>query len=81
MRDTLPSMKCDQCGKDVPVGEWPWCPHGIPNGMLGQFRPYIDEHLGHEPVEIRSLAERHAHMKAAGLEYRSPKVGTKGCEI
>lgn len=23
---------CEKCGKEVPIGEWPWCPHGEPRG-------------------------------------------------
>lgn len=21
-------MKCDECKKEIPLGGWPWCPHG-----------------------------------------------------
>lgn len=75
------SVTCDRCGKVYTIGEWPHCPHGIPGGMLGEFHPYVDWNLQHEPVEIRSLADRNRIMKANKLEHRSPPMGRKGCEF
>lgn len=25
---------CESCGKELVVGEWPWCPHGIGNSNV-----------------------------------------------
>jgi hypothetical protein len=81
-----PHTPCDECGKVVHVGDWPICPHpraaGAGNmGMLGEFKPYVDEHLQHEPQYITSLAERKRAMKANNLDYAGRKVGMPGCEV
>lgn len=82
MCDTIPVMEtCATCGKTYQTGEWPWCPHGIPQGMLGEFHTYVDFNIAHEPVEISSLAQRNRLMKEHKLEHRSPRVGRKGCEL
>ena len=44
-------MKCDSCGKDVAIGEWPWCPHGKPHGQLSDFRERWDECIAPPPNE------------------------------
>ena len=82
MHDTLhPEMvTCDTCKKEYAIGEWPFCPHGKPQGMFA-YTPYWDDNLGPEPVYITSLAQKRKIMKERGLEYRSPKVGRKGCEV
>ena len=38
-------MKCDDCQKELTVGEWPWCPHGRAQEAHG-FEPYFDYGLG-----------------------------------
>lgn len=74
---------CESCGKTYNVGEWPWCPHGIPNGMLGEFKPYWDDNLGPEPVYVTSLAQRNNLMadksgaRGFRLEYAEPRVRSK----
>lgn len=75
------SAKCEKCGQEYKTGEWPYCPHGTPRGMLGEFRPYIEYNITHEPVEIRSLADRNRLMKQHNHEHRSPKMGNPGCEF
>ena len=63
-------MKCDSCGAELKIGEWPWCPHGDAR-HFGEdpIEPYIDENLGHEPVEITSRAQRRKIMYERNLEY------------
>ena|GEM_PF-5512090 len=68
------SVRCDKCGSEYGLGEWPWCPHGRPQGMM-TFRPYIDEHIAEHPIEITSWAQRKRIMRQRGLEFaeRPPK--------
>ena len=49
---------CKQCGKEVQIGEWPFCGHGTPNGNLHDFRAYTDFNISDKPVEITSLAQK-----------------------
>lgn len=37
-------MKCDECQKELTIGEWPYCPHGLPTHHKG-FEPYYDSSL------------------------------------
>lgn len=82
-------QKCESqsCNIVYGVGIWPSCPHGIPGGMLGEFHPYIDEHVSAVgPVEIRSLADRKRHLRDTTgrgfrLEEVSRKRGMPGQEI
>lgn len=76
--------KCDLCGKELKVGDWPFCPHpstaeGM--GMLGKFSPYFDEHVSHSGAWVTSLAQRKRLMKENALDYRGKKVGMPGCEV
>jgi hypothetical protein len=83
---------CDDCGKSLLVGDWPYCggnPRKHTNtqqermGMLGEFHPYQDHDLnpGPGPVEIRSLAQRQRLMKEQGSDYKGVKVGMPGCMV
>jgi hypothetical protein len=72
---------CDKCGKDYAIGEWPFCPHGVPHGMM-TFVPYWDEHVSSgDPVWVTSLAQRRRLMKENHMDYRGKKVGMPGCEV
>jgi len=51
-------MTCEKCNKEIQVGEWPWCPHGMPQGMLGEYRAHWEENLSPEPVWVTSLAQK-----------------------
>ncbi len=72
---------CDECGKFVGIGDWPFCPHGTDIHGLHSFRAYIEHGLTERPVEITSLAQRRRLMKAANADYRTPGVGMPGCEF
>ena len=47
-------MACNSCGKDLRIGEWPWCPHGYP--VVG-ISVIDDKHPGHftEVVKLQHL--------------------------
>lgn len=80
------AMICDNCGKELQIGEWPFCPHGEARdgGLLAHtFRPYLDEHIlpGTQPTEITSPGHRRALMRKEKLDYYSPGVGMPHCEF
>jgi len=62
---------CDQCGRVLSIGDYPFCPHG-------HGRPNVEavtwpggrwfENLGHEPVRCDSPADLKRELDARGLE-------------
>jgi len=71
-------MICEKCGCDIPIGAWPFCPHGtsatytnvrddIPGGM-------VLENYGPEPVTVYSHSERRKLLKQRGLEEAAHHV-------
>ena len=75
------TQACDDCGKIVAVGEWPWCPHerstlkvisdSIPGGL-------VLENLGAHPVTVYSHSERRMEMAKRGLVERVRHIGENG---
>jgi len=55
-------MKCDDCGHDIQIGEWPFCNHGRPTPSKG-FEPYWDENIATEPVWISDPGDRNQRMR------------------
>lgn len=63
--------RCDVCQKELVVGDWPWCPHGV-----GQAPTVIDdsipggmtiENMGPVPLTFHSKSEWRREMKKRGL--------------
>jgi hypothetical protein len=60
---------CDKCGKEVTIGEWPFCPHGIPSkATTAPDHAYFDIGLG---KYIRNQGERWREMKRQNVQYNS----------
>ena len=47
---------CDACGKELTIGEWPYCPHGRGTASKG-FEPYWDNTIADQPQYITSGAD------------------------
>ena len=62
--------KCDSCGNELKVGDWPYCPHGTSRYRVDAFDPYFDHDLTPDGVWISSTAQRRKIMDANGLEYK-----------
>jgi len=62
-------MPCEVCGKDVAIGEWPFCPHGEVGGYAqhGDECDMWIENMGPHPEHFRSKAEWKRTMKERGL--------------
>jgi len=75
-------VQCGECGKTEEViaksvGKLPRCTCGgrtewVPSVRVNVFKPFVHEHLGHEPVRIESwsqykriLRERNLHNELA----------------
>lgn len=75
---------CQNCGAELEIGSWPFCPHGkssmsahtddIPGGMWM-------ENLGPEPVKVYSHTERERIMKERGLELKEKFCPMPGTDI
>lgn len=68
--------KCDKCGHELKIGEWPYCPHGRGGMALEDpLEPYNDWQLdpySHEGPEITTRAQRRKIMAQHNLEYVEP---------
>lgn len=78
-------MICDDCGNEIGVGSWPFCPdHGKPRNFT-MIKDEIPggiwlENLGPEPVKVHSHSERKAIMRANGLQEAVRHVGLQGSD-
>jgi hypothetical protein len=71
-------MICTDCGKELIVGDWAWCPHGvsqfsavadsIPGGM-------VVENMSHTPFTVYSQTEFKAAMAEHKVELRDRWAG------
>jgi hypothetical protein len=77
-------MTCEECGQELVVGAWPWCPHGlgtptvvddsIPGGMTV-------ENMGTPtPLTFYSKSEWRREMKARGLVNMVRHVPEQGSD-
>lgn len=74
------SETCPDCEKTYEIGEWPYCPHGIPDGMM-MFHPFWAYHMTEDPVYVTSWAHKKRLMKENRLDYSGKRVGMPGCEV
>lgn len=74
---------CEDCGKLISVGEWPWCPHEyptfkvIPDSIPGGL---VLENMGATPVKVYSHSERKLEMAKRGLIEKVRHVGQNGTD-
>lgn len=89
--------KCDACGEDVAVGDWPFCPHGTPGNFgFDPFTPYLDPHIdphGKDVAFVPSLGrkmrgtmitsreQRRNLMKQNNLDWAPRPMGEGGTEF
>lgn len=62
-------MRCDECGKELEIGDFPFCPHGRPL----EHHPFIafwDNNIAERPVYIESDRQREKLMRQGGLAVR-----------
>jgi len=62
---------CPKCHQALTVGEWPFCPHGKPEGfnIIGDETDIWVENMGKHPRHFRSKAEHRRTMKELGLRH------------
>lgn len=67
---------CTYCGKELRVGDFPYCPHGTASPHInGDECDYWDDNLGPEPIHITSWSQRAQLMKERGLIARDENRG------
>lgn len=64
-------MRCENCGAEVQIGDWPYCPHEHVGSRWGDdpLEPYWDEHISKEGAYITSRGQRRAIMSKNHLDY------------
>jgi hypothetical protein len=65
-------MLCEDCGKDVEVGDWPFCPHpsSFKQYSGGNGFPFTTSNLTGKPIEVTSESHLKALCKAHGVVHR-----------
>ena len=78
---------CSECGGQLEIGDWPFC-NGDPSNHVQMthfgeepLTPYMDEHLGPEPIEIRTRGERRRIMSRNHLDYLDVSDKRRGARI
>ena len=78
-------MTCERCGKDLQIGEWPFCggihQHGFPSmSVQADEIPggFVQEHFGPTPEVFYSKSAMARRAKELGLEPIVRHVGTAG---
>jgi hypothetical protein len=74
---------CEKCGKELVVGEWPFCPHGFgANSVAGDDIPggFVQENFGDKPEIFYSKKAMARRAKELGLESFVRHVGTNGTD-
>ena len=66
---------CTKCGRQLAIGEWPFCPHGTPMGnAIESNERFIGgvtiENMGDEPVTVYSREEFKQEMARHNVEQR-----------
>ena len=79
-------VQCEKCGKEIQVGEWPFCPHGFPNGLgLSIVDDSIPggmtiENMTRTPETFYSKSEWRRRCKELGIENRVRHVPEQGSD-
>lgn len=67
---------CTVCGKDVAIGDWPWCPHGKVEGVavITDDIPggFVQENFGHQPETFYSKRAMYQRADALNLRPATP---------
>jgi len=58
--------RCETCGQEIHLGDWPFCPHGKANPAKG-FEPYFDIGLGRE---VTGWGDVRQSMREQHLDFR-----------
>lgn len=61
---------CELCGKDVSIGDFPFCPHGRGNNLQKPMTPYTDTMISSSPMEFRTISEKVRFMDRNGIVPR-----------
>ena len=61
---------CEECGRDVSIGDFPFCPHGHGNNLQKPMTPYIDTQLAATPMEFSTISEKVRFMDRNGIVPR-----------
>lgn len=55
-------MKCEKCGHEMQIGDYPFCPHERGIGGYDPFTPVVDEMIADEPMTFTNRGERSRYM-------------------
>ena len=62
---------CEKCGREVPVGSWPFCPHPEGVGLVTEKSyPFTTKNFNGQEVEVTSRAHEKALCQQYGVQKR-----------
>lgn len=78
-------MTCEKCGKELQLGEWPFCggqnAHGFGSQrVVGDECDMVIENMTPEPIHFTSKTAWRAKMKELGLVNRVQHVPVPGSD-
>lgn len=82
-------MTCEKCGKELAVGEWPFCGgrnnHGFPIAGLSLVDDSIPggetvENLAPTPITFWSKSEKRRYLREHGIREAVRHVGVAGSD-
>lgn len=71
-------MICTSCHREIAVGEWPWCPHGVSQfSAVGDDIPggFVQEHFGDKPEVFYSKKAMLQRADELNLRLRDQWAG------
>ena len=65
-------MKCDDCGHEIVIGEWPFCPHGSTRRSNAfQEYPYTTKNITPDGSEVEVTSRAHERALLADYERQT----------
>lgn len=75
----FPDQRCEKCGKDYQIGDWPFCPHGrVRGGVQRDEIPggFVQEHFGDQQETFYSWSAMRKRADQLGLQPFVRKLET-----
>jgi hypothetical protein len=62
------TVQCTECGKELQIGDFPFCPHG--RYKHKPFVPFTDISISDRPMTFESVRQHEKYMREHNLDIR-----------